>query len=116
MGKKNTKNDDVISRRRFFRRAANMIIPALGLAMLPQLFTSCEIDEPYPGSITTGCNGSCSGKCSTSCAIGCATSCTADCRTLCKGNAITIPSSCNHSCKSKCYGSCASTCSSQTTR
>ena len=48
---KNNKKDEIISRRKFFKRAAGMVIPAIALTVLPSALTSCEIDEPYPGEV-----------------------------------------------------------------
>lgn len=109
---KKNEQKKVMSRRSFFRRAAGMVLPAIALAAMPQLLTSCEIDEPYPGleglEDLTGCNGSCSGKCTGSCSGGCYKGCSgscglSNCTNTCMGG-------CDFACTTTCKGACGSTC------
>lgn len=69
-------NNDIISRRKFFKKAAGVVIPAIALTALPNLLSSCEIDEEdLP---TTGCSG-CTGKCAAGCKGTCGGGCTSTC-------------------------------------
>lgn len=96
------KNNDIISRRKFFKKAASAVLPAIAIAVLPNVLTSCEIDEPYidtggsgcttckgtcKGNCTGSCLGRCSGGCSSGCSSGCKTSCSSACRLACASGA-----------------------------
>lgn len=81
-------NDDIISRRRFFKKAVGTILPAIAVVAFPGLLTSCEIDEPTPGGNSEGCtkcSGSCSSICTSSCGNSCRGNCSGSCITGCKG-------------------------------
>lgn len=103
---KDSKKDQIISRRSFFKKAATAALPIVAAIAMPSLLTSCEIDEPFGGESGSGCNG-CSGKCSSSCSG----LCTRSCASTCKAQSINM-TGCNNSCKGHCYASCKSTCSS----
>lgn len=94
------KEKDIISRRKFFKKSANAIIPAIAMTVVPQIFTSCEIDEPYPGGCSDcsgGCSSGCSGTCTSSCSGSCV-GCTGRCQTSCAG-----------SCRNVCTENCSRT-------
>lgn len=99
-------DEKLINRRSFFKKAVTAALPIVAAITIPSVLTSCEIDEPYIGGDTGGCNG-CSGKCSSSCSG----ACTRSCASTCKAQSINT-TGCNHSCTGHCYGSCKSTCSS----
>jgi len=86
---KKANNEEIISRRQFFKKAAGMLIPAVAMTVLPSILTSCEIDEPYPsggGGGNTGCSGcstSCKGSCKGTCYTGCSGSCSRRCSSSC---------------------------------
>lgn len=95
---KKNRNEEIINRRKFFKKAAGVVLPAIALTVLPSSLTSCEIDLDLPEGGSSGCNGTCKGLCTRTCA------------TTCKANAINM-TGCNHTCKGKCYSSCSNTCS-----
>lgn len=101
---KNNKKDEIISRRKFFKRAAGMVIPAIALTVLPSALTSCEIDEPYPGDIPSGGSG-CSGS---SCSSGCKGTCRTTCIGECGGSSCSMM--CSDSCGNTCHRSCGESC------
>lgn len=92
-------NKDTISRRKFFRKAAGLVLPAIAISVLPTLFSSCEIDEPYPGGDGSGCS-ECSGKCTGSCSGGCYQGCSGQCGL----------SNCTNTCMTGCDMSCKGSC------
>ena len=96
--KKNKNNEELQSRREFFKRAAKSALPMIGaiaLASSPAVLQAAEV-------AATGCNGSCSGLCS-----GCR-SCTGTCSGLCEGCR-----GCSGTCSGLCQGcrGCSGTCS-----
>lgn len=75
----NKKNEELQSRREFFKSAAKAALPVLAIAVLGSpVLTSCEKNEPSSGS-SSGCGNSCSGSCSKSCSGGCDGGCSGDC-------------------------------------
>ena len=75
MNKKN-ENEELQSRREFFKKTAQNVLPFLGVVALSPLLTSCDpFDEDGP----RGCGNSCSGSCEGDCAGDCDDNCTADC-------------------------------------
>lgn len=110
---KDKKQEEIMSRRKFFRRAAGMVAPAIALAVLPQLLTSCEIDEPYSGEFGVNGNGGGSSTgcdtCKGTCVGGCYQNCTTSCgRSNCTGTCI---GGCDYSCEGECKRTCGSACS-----
>ena len=101
------KSNEIISRRKFFKKAAGAVLPTLALVILPGLLTSCEIDEPDMGGVETGCGSSCKGKCKATCSG----LCTRSCASTCKAQAYNQTGCNGTSCKGHCYSSCKSTCS-----
>ena len=98
-------NEEIISRRKFFRKASNYIIPAFAIVALPSVLTSCEIDEEYPGIIDdscSSCKGTCSGACTKSCSGECSNTCGVACSSSCGYN------SCKGSCRNNCGNNCRS--------
>lgn len=106
------KNEEIINRRKFFKKTANIIIPTIALSIFPSILSSCEIEEEEID--ITGCKGTCSTKCGNNCSSGCKSTCsgmcTRNCATTCKSQALQIPNNCNYSCKNQCYTSCRNTC------
>lgn len=71
-------NEELQSRREFFKDAAKASLPIFGLAILGTgLFSSCDKDDKKKET-TQKCNG-CSGSCESSCSGSCDDSCTGDC-------------------------------------
>lgn len=87
------KNDELQSRREFFKQAAKAALPVVGAAILASVpFVKSEA--------ATGCDYSCSGGCSR----GCEGSCQAHCKDDCTGN-------CSGWCKGSCGNNCNQGCS-----
>ena len=95
---KKKKNEELQSRREFFKKAAKGTLPILAAVALvgaPAILKA--------GETPMGCSyGSCEGLCSGSCYGGCGQMCGGNCMGKCTG-------SCGNACTG-CYGSCTGTC------
>ena len=121
------KNEELQSRREFFKKAAKTALPILAAVTLgPTLLTGCNegYDEwapqgsggvgsasgdPNAAQTSTDCNGDCKGKCKGSCTGTCNTGCSVTCYkecTSCKGS---CKSSCTKLCKDNCNNVCKGT-------
>ena len=101
MENKKQKNEEVQSRRDFFKKAAKSALPILGAVLLANTPTIVKATEAEPmGCSYSGCWGSCSGTCSGGC-MGCKGTCTGGCQGICGGN-----------CTGSCSGSCSYGCRS----
>ena len=102
--------DNLIDRRRFFKRTVKMILPFLTAPTIVPLFQSCSSDEPLGGGehCTNSCKDSCQGTCGDSCNDTCRNTSSGDggC-TDCSGGCT---ESCSGSCTTECSLGCASTC------
>lgn len=100
MEKKNH-NEELQSRREFFKKAAKGVLPILGAALLANapLLSKAAEEDPM------GCNYSCSYSCSNSCRGNCSGGCRGGCSGACSY-------SCQNTCKGSCQGSCRGGCSS----
>jgi len=89
---KKEKNEEIQSRREFFKQAAKKALPILGVMALVSLpiVTKASVTK------TTDCDNSCSSGCTGSCATGCSS---------CSG-------SCSGTCTGGCGGTCGGTCTS----
>lgn len=80
--KKNVKNEELQSRREFFKKAAKSAIPILGLialANVPQISRAAEVTG-CGGSCRSQCTGYCQNTCNASCYHGCRSGCGATCK------------------------------------
>ncbi|MDE7377902.1 MAG: Cys-Xaa-Xaa-Xaa repeat radical SAM target protein [Paraprevotella sp.] len=86
MEKKN-QNEELQSRREFFKKAAKGALPILGAVVLagaPAIVNAAEPSEPM-GCTRYGC-GTCTGSCRSTCSGGCSTTCSGGCKHYaCKG-------------------------------
>ena len=90
--KKNENNEELQSRREFFKQAAKGALPILALTVLGSTFlTSCgdgedEDDEGKGCSskCTGGCESTCSGDCDGGCSNNCDGRCGGDCWAYCE--------------------------------
>ena len=82
--KEENKNEELQSRRQFFKSAAKATLPVLGVVVFSQL--------PIKSFASTGCNTGCQGGCRTLCEEGCSHSCNGNCKDTCSGH-------CNTTCK-----------------
>lgn len=84
--KKNGKNEELQSRREFFKKAAKGALPILGaivLANAPAVINAAEKDPM--GCSRYGC-GTCTSSCTGCCRGGCYTTCSGGCKNYaCKG-------------------------------
>ena len=93
-----SKNEELQSRRQFFKKTAKGALPILGALLLPQVFTSFTAN-----AAETGCDGHCRQHCSSGCQGGCSGSCGNTCKGTCAGN-------CGGSCGGYCRLNCSSGC------
>lgn len=97
MDEKKVQNEELQSRRDFFKNAAKAALPILAGAVIasnPILAASAEI----PMGCNYSCSGGCSGSCSSSCGFGCSGSCKGGCGG-CKGACTSSCTSCMGGCK-----------------
>ena len=102
MEEKKKMNEELQSRREFFKNAAKGALPILGamlFANIPVVTKAMGI-EPMECS---WCQIGCSGSCTTSCLHGCNTSCRGGCTGSCSG-------ACQYSCQGSCRGTCEGGC------
>ncbi len=101
---KQNKNEELQSRRQFFKKAAKATLPILGAIVATNLpFISraaTNHESETENSCSWGCSGGCSGSCGRVCSYGCTNSCAGSCSGACKGY-----------CQGSCKGSCAYGCS-----
>lgn len=82
---KSKKNEELKSRREFFKKAAKSALPILGAVVLSSSLTKAiAANEPAEGC-QWGCSGSCWSSCQSSCRGACAQGCTGSCTGGCKG-------------------------------
>ena len=85
---KNGKNEELQSRREFFKNAAKGALPILAFTVLGTSFlTSCGDDDDEKGcssKCTGGCQSSCSGDCDGGCTNNCDGLCGGDCWAYCE--------------------------------
>lgn len=93
MEKKN-RNEELQSRREFFKKAAKGVLPILGAVVLAGAPAIVKAAEESP----MGCNWACEGYCSGNCYGSCTSQCSG-CRGTCSGT-----------CSGSCSGTCARTC------
>lgn len=95
---KNKTNENVQSRRQFFKRAVQGALPILGAALLSQI---PFISHAQESQNEMGCKGQCRNSCSSGCAGGCAGGCGNNCKGYCRDG-----------CERQCGGYCRQNCSS----
>lgn len=103
--------EEALTRRHFFKKAAGMIIPMMGLiagTSLPGFMNATNANRPP--SVPMNCGGSCSGSCSGDCSGSCDSGCSGRCGYACSGS---CSNSCGRGCSSGCRGHCQGTCTSQ---
>lgn len=101
MEKKGMNQEELQSRRDFFKKAAKAVLPIMGvivLSQVPMLSRAKESEEEM--GCDWGCSGGCKGSCGRVCSYGCTNSCSGSCQGACKGY-------CQGSCKGTCSGSCS---------
>ena len=80
----NINQEDLQSRRGFFKSAVKAALPILGAVVLSQVpFTNANAATDCDGSCYVKCNGSCVGQCARNCRGECVGSCLGVCRACC---------------------------------
>lgn len=87
--KKKQRNEEILSRRKFFKNVVNGVLPILGAVVLSQIPV---VSNAHESKIEMGCNTGCRGGCRTLCEEGCSHSCNGSCKNSCDTR-------CNDSCK-----------------
>ena len=86
--KKNGKNEELQSRREFFKKAAKGALPILGAIVLANAPVIANAAEESPmgcnNSSYRGCASHCSGRCQTTCNVSCQNHCRDNCGATCK--------------------------------
>lgn len=98
---KKDKNEELHSRREFFKKAAKAALPvvaAIVLAGSPAVVQAAEKAMGCNNGCTSTCMGGCKGTCSGTCSGQCYTTCTTTCQGACKG-------ACSSGCYTTCYHS-----------
>ena len=98
--KQNEKNEELQSRREFFKKAAKGALPILGaiaLAGAPGVVKAAEEAMDCNYSCSYSCSNSCRGNCYGGCSGSCGGACSYSCQNTCKG-----------SCQGRCSGGCSS--------
>ncbi len=73
------KQEELQSRREFFKKAAKGVLPILGAAVLASAPGIVRASATAPMGCNFGCTSSCYGSCSGKCNIGCSGGCTGSC-------------------------------------
>ncbi len=90
---KSNKNEELKSRRDFFKKAAKSALPILGAVVLsstPLISQAAETAmgcAACKGTCFVSCQGDCKGYCKGTCKYECTTSCRNGCRNTCYGGA-----------------------------
>ena len=106
---KKKRNEEIQSRREFFKNAAKAALPILGIALLtsnPIIAKAAEVDSGCTSCYGT-CIGYCTGSCGNACAYNCTGSCEGGCYPACSG---TCKDSCMGTCQNSCMYTCQTTC------
>jgi len=105
--KKRNENEEIQSRREFFKSAAKKALPILGvvaLANMPIISKATETKDPATACQNYGCTMSCQSSC-----LGCTgecTGCTGGCTGYCTSCVAVCADSCTGGCEGSCLGSC----------
>lgn len=93
MSNKN-KNEELQSRREFFKKAAKAALPVVGAVVMSTMplvkaeaITGCDYGclSSCSGACYQGCQGTCYGNCQNGCQQGCYTGCRNTCQGTCSG-------------------------------
>ncbi len=108
----NKKNEELQSRREFFKNAAKGILPIVGAIVLSNVPSIVSASEKVSMSCEWGCSDTCRGSCEGSCYNTCRGGCDRSCRDGCEGNCRgtcsgTSRESSTGGCKRNCWSSSA---------
>ena len=90
------KNEELQSRREFFKQAAKAALPIIGAAIV--------VSVPF---VKSEAATDCVGMCANSCQITCSGTCDITCKGDCKG---TCETGCYNGCRNTCHGTCSGGC------
>ena len=99
--KEKKQNEELQSRREFFKQAAKKALPVIGAIALASTPIIAQAAERNP----MGCS---SDGCSYTCQTSCARECRGRCNQVCKDSCY---NDCRGTCKDSCSGSCKGSCS-----
>lgn len=92
---KKEKNEELQSRREFFKKAAKTALPFVAaVALVSNPIVAKAVEAPM--GCNSGCISTCSGTCKGTCQTGCSTTCYNQCYNACK-----------NTCKGTCRGTCS---------
>lgn len=94
------KNNEMLSRREFFKTAVQKTLPFMAALSLPSFILSCGGDDPI--NTPEGCT-----DCTNSCLDSCSKVCSESCE---NGNNSTSCTDCGAGCENTCSGECANNC------
>ena len=99
--KEKKQNEELQSRREFFKQAAKKALPVIGAIALASspIIAQAATKEPMSCDYNCGtaCSGRCTGSCTSQCMNDCNTACKYSCQGSCKGN-------CENGCQTSCRG------------
>ena len=110
---KKEKNEDLQSRRQFFKKAAKSALPVLGAIILANAPVIAQATEPATyckygcQHACEGCKYTCSGTCKNACE-GCRYGCQGTCKNACEG--------CRYGCQGTCKNTCSGSCRTSSSR
>ena len=90
------KNEELQSRREFFKQASKAALPVVGAAIMASV--------PF---VKSEAATDCVGMCANSCQITCSGTCDITCKGDCKG---TCETGCYNGCRNTCHGTCSGGC------
>ncbi len=115
--KNKNENEELQSRREFFKKAAKAALPVIGMTVANPLFAQIGasvnyISSPNPLRSQCQCSGGCAGGCQTTCYGDCTGDCQSNCYGTCEssGSAGNTNSGCYNGCFRSCAGGCTGTC------
>lgn len=98
--KKNQNNEELQSRREFFKKAAKSALPIFGAIVLAGTPGIVKAAEKEPMDCVISCSNGCSNYCTGQCQYGCSGGCKNGCQTTCY-------TGCSNTCHGSCSGGCA---------
>lgn len=104
--KKQNENEELQSRREFFKEAAKKALPLLGAIALASSPIVAKAAEKEPMS----CNSACSVGCGSNCSGYCDGTCTSTCGRLCNGCQTSCQGGCLRNCNAQCRDNCYTAC------
>lgn len=110
---KKIQNEELQSRREFFKKAGKGLLPVLGaIALMNMPLLSQAMEKGETRISCDNCSYACGGSCASGCSGGCSSSCKTSCAINCGGQTTASPcGSCSNACYGGCFGGCRSSCS-----